>query len=577
MARLFAASAAAPGRNNLAMKPTLERSDQVVAHVVAWHNRHPLAQRITADQVHSVGVVSLPYAVRGAQQQPVVPGPMPDAAAPSEPVLTDAAVPQPPQDPQTAAPAEPAAEAATEVAIEAVVEFEADAAAAPDAAALPSTDAAPEASILDRALAAADAPAPVQAAEGPPPAPAPAAEPPQTAAAPTVDAALPMLSNVTGLPGRPADLPSRPRPWHPLTWWARLRGRLPFHALFSEDFIAPLRPRQVRPWVARHGVGRRPLEPQAPQRLIVLDATRRRPDDDATEVDLHVITAAIGVDDGRHRLLLSPDGAVLGRRRWSRPRVAAAAGSVVAVLAGVGGGWMWRSGAHGAEAIAQHAAPASASAASAAASAVAVAVAHAASQPASSADVAAAAASAASPSSAHPVAQATEAAPPHASAHAPAAAGASAPPSTHAATEPASAPDAAVAAAPPEAVASVPRSVNPRRGRIELPPLVPKLAATERHDLRTNSRELRGQPAVLPEAKAWALVTGPLADRRQSERVAAQLHAVALLQPVPMRAELMPAGNGWRAVFWPFPTAQDAEKVRLALADKGLRTEVLEF
>jgi hypothetical protein len=38
----------------------------VVARVVAWHNRHPLAVRITPEQVHSVGVVSLPYAVRGA-------------------------------------------------------------------------------------------------------------------------------------------------------------------------------------------------------------------------------------------------------------------------------------------------------------------------------------------------------------------------------------------------------------------------------------------------------------------------------------------------------------------------------
>jgi hypothetical protein len=30
-------------------------------------------------------------------------------------------------------------------------------------------------------------------------------------------------------------------------------------------------------------------------------------------------------------------------------------------------------------------------------------------------------------------------------------------------------------------------------------------------------------------------------------------------------------------VFWPFTSAADAEKVRLALADKGLQTEVLEF
>jgi hypothetical protein len=140
------------------------------------------------------------------------------------------------------------------------------------------------------------------------------------------------------------------------------------------------------------------------------------------------------------------------------------------------------------------------------------------------------------------------------------------------------APHSAAASAPDgPAAASAPPSVDPRRGRIELPPLVPRLADGERHELRTSSRELRREPAVLPDAKAWALVTTRLSDKRQSERVAAQLHAVALLQPVPMRAELMPVGSGWRAVFWPFPTAEDAEKVRLALADKGLQTEVIEF
>ncbi|MEN9626844.1 MAG: hypothetical protein RJA10_70 [Pseudomonadota bacterium] len=428
------------------MKPTLERSDQVVAHVVAWHNRHPLAQRITAEQVHSVGVVSLPFAVRGARL-----------------AVTAEAAPAPPAAEATAQP-DPSPGA--------------DAGAAGDAAA-----------------------APGGLAVSPP------------------DAEEPL---VTGLPERPAELPPRPQPWHPRNWWARLRGRAPFHALFSEDFIAPLSPRQVRAWTARHGVGRRPLEPQAPQRLIVLDATRRRAGDDAPEVDLHLMTAAIGRGDSRQRLLLATDGAVLGRRQLNRTRATTAAAAALALLGGLGGGWFWHGGPHVAETVAQPVAPA-ASAVLAAASA-APAVAHAMPGPASAA--------------------------------------------------PASAPAAQQAVA---AAASVPHSVDPRRGRIELPPLVPRLAAAERQELRSHSREMRGQPAAGPATKAWALVTGPLSDRRQSERVSAQLHAIALLQPVPMRAELMPTGQGWRAVFWPFPTAQDAEKVRLALADKGLRTEVLEF
>lgn len=35
---------------------------EVLARVVAWHNRHPLALRITAAQVHSLGQVVLPFA-----------------------------------------------------------------------------------------------------------------------------------------------------------------------------------------------------------------------------------------------------------------------------------------------------------------------------------------------------------------------------------------------------------------------------------------------------------------------------------------------------------------------------------
>ena len=73
------------------MEPTLEHSDQVVARVVAWHNRHPLATRISAEQVHSVGVVSLPYAVQGARVAPEVP-----AEPPAEPAAEPTPTPEPP-------------------------------------------------------------------------------------------------------------------------------------------------------------------------------------------------------------------------------------------------------------------------------------------------------------------------------------------------------------------------------------------------------------------------------------------------------------------------------------------------
>ena len=42
------------------------RTADVIARVVAWHNRHPLARRITAEQVSGVGIVVLPFALKGA-------------------------------------------------------------------------------------------------------------------------------------------------------------------------------------------------------------------------------------------------------------------------------------------------------------------------------------------------------------------------------------------------------------------------------------------------------------------------------------------------------------------------------
>jgi hypothetical protein len=137
-------------------------------------------------------------------------------------------------------------------------------------------------------------------------------------------------------------------------------------------------------------------------------------------------------------------------------------------------------------------------------------------------------------------------------------------------------PAAEPASAPAEAEVAWPVDVPPRQGRIERPPLVPRLSDAERQAARQSARALRAEPAVRADDKAWALVTDPL-DPRRAERAAAQLQAVALFQAHPMRVERMPAGGRWRAVFWPFTSAADAEKVRLALADKGLKTEVLEF
>lgn len=131
-------------------------------------------------------------------------------------------------------------------------------------------------------------------------------------------------------------------------------------------------------------------------------------------------------------------------------------------------------------------------------------------------------------------------------------------------------------ASPLAATVSRPSLVHAGGGRLERPSLVPRLAESDRQALREAGHNLRSVGVAPVPAKAWALATRP-ADKEPAERAASQLKALALLQPVPMRAEVLQARNGWRAVFWPFVNAQDAEKARLALADKGLPTEVIEF
>lgn len=64
--------------------------DRLAEQVVAWHNRHPLAKRITIYDVHTIGVVALPF-MRGGR---VAAPPPPELAEPIEPVLTDEVSPE---------------------------------------------------------------------------------------------------------------------------------------------------------------------------------------------------------------------------------------------------------------------------------------------------------------------------------------------------------------------------------------------------------------------------------------------------------------------------------------------------
>ena len=434
------------------------------AHVVAWHNRHPLARRITAAHVQSVGYVVLPYQGAAAAQAAPVPVPVPVSAT---------------------------------------------------ATAAGAADPHGGATLRERAMARA---------QGTPD----AAEATETAAASPPAAAAPPPA-----PARDTLTPA-----------------------FTEDFIAPLKPSAVGRWAADHGVALTPARTDAPVRQVApsgpLDITRLQP--------LWVLTAQLEVGRARMRVLVgaAEEGqppAVLGRRLWSPVRLGSLAALpmlLAALLAGALPGL-------------RRAAPAPTVTPPPMAAA-------------SAAVVAAAASSAASAMAAPP------AAPPAAlPAALPAAAAASA---------------AEGAAAP---AAARPIDVEPTLGRVTLPPIGPR--ADERRRAADQAREqalpasgatnaaktaaaaaaapsppTRSPPPTASTGTAFAVSTRVLRTRSESEQVAAAMRALLVAPGAPqMHVDVMPAGEDWRVVGWPYADRALAEKARAMLAARGMKVQVIDF
>lgn len=474
-----------------------DRSHQVVARVVAWHNSHLLARRIRPEQVHSIGVVELPFAVEGALPAPAQ---EPErAAAPPPPVLDEVMVGPPPQEVQTL----------TEV----VITDQDDEGAASELAAEPDPGSSPEAA------------APAE------PEPEPQAEPDPVAAAAAeteseVEPPTPGWTSALA-PARDPRLGGLPA-WHPRRWWPG--SPAPLQALFSEDFIAPLSPRRVARWVATHGAFKRPLGADAPERQVLLDAGLQASRAGALPVSVYVLTAAIGSDGRRVRLLLSPlaQGPILGARQLDRRRVGAAATVLTLAFAAAWSPRHWPLPALP-EPVLMASAPASVPASAPAAAG-------------SAPDPGAASA----PSEIEPPAVV-------------AAAEAASAPASAAATDLAGAPAMAEAAA---SAPGRPIDVEPRLGRIDLPPIRPQLGPAQ---------------AVAEPRMTYALVMRPTRTRAESESLARRLRQQAGLAAGDSQAELLQAGDSWRAILFPFADAQRAERARQVLAGKGLAVEMVEF
>ncbi|MBI5718899.1 MAG: hypothetical protein HZC37_14610 [Burkholderiales bacterium] len=184
------------------------------------------------------------------------------------------------------------------------------------------------------------------------------------------------------------------------------------------------------------------------------------------------------------------------------------------------------------------------------------------------------------------------------------------------------APSVATAQAGPASAAATPLRPVPGAGESRLRPLAPPLAeevrraAREASEAARNERALRlaerapaasvadardgvhphtgpslaaaapprpdaagRSPAVAPPAVAWAVSTRNLRTRFESEQMLAALRDVAYRggHGNELKLEVLPSGDDWRAVGWPFATRADAERLRAAMAARGLKAEVVQF
>ncbi|MDZ7589377.1 MAG: hypothetical protein U5L05_01520 [Rubrivivax sp.] len=317
----------------------------------------------------------------------------------------------------------------------------------------------------------------------------------------------------------------------------RQRGRSgAMNAAFSEDFIAPMAPARVARWAARHAREAASAPMGAPMRQVAVDEGRVAFGHGV--VVRYAMTAAVQAAGARSRLLIGPDARspVLGRRLWSRPRATFAGGGALAALALV---------------VAMALKPAEPTALLAAAPVI---------------------------TAAAPVVPAVPTLD-------------EAPPGRH---------------APPDA--------EPRLGRVELPPLVPQLVPPIDDAVRAAARQARadlippqqamarpepappvalGLPAAtlpdtprsptptataVPPEAFWALTTRLLRTRAESMQL---MQAVdALLREhagQDLKVEMLPSGDDWRVVGWPFRHRADAERARAMLLARGLKVEVVDF
>ena len=370
----------------------------------------------------------------------------------------------------------------------------------------------------------------------------------------------------------------------PLTGWRRwlqrgpLRPRVP-PAFEEADLIAGLSARQISRFAHRHADTERPGPPEWPQRVLPVRAGA-----EAAHAR-HLFSAAFKAGPGASRRVLigpGPKRPVLGRRVWSRARLALGSALLLSLLAGLGAAaWWWRSHAAAVPAGAAGAAAAAALPASAASAAVAPA-APAASVPsmapvaasgaghvaeaASAADLGASAVLPAAGAAASAVAGATAVAAVTAEAAAPAAPEAPAPvahagPDAHAAAAPIAAPAVKAHMPSPSGAAPVPPAAPAQRGP-------------------TGERPALGAPSGSQTASAsghHALVSAPTWRRGELAAQRARLTRLMGSELGRLQVDVLRLPEGEVLALWPLASQAEAEALARRLGRDGLAMLAVDF
>lgn len=345
-----------------------------------------------------------------------------------------------------------------------------------------------------------------------------------------------------------------------------------FTTLFSEDFIPRLSTARIARFALRWGQLARPGEAHWPQRVVAADVAStadpavepQAPDAQAPApapvpapsveiTPVYLLTAALGADPGKHRLLLAPNPqqAVLGQRLWSRPRLLGAAAALLCLTALLS--WVLLRHGHAKPALHPPAVAASA--------------------PASAPAFAASAEAASAPAAAASAASDSDAA-----ASAPQAASAAAEGHEHGDSKPGDAADAPASAAEAAPASSASQGHGAKPGEEARKPAGSARAKDEGREAAKAATKPGAEPAA--SGRYYALLTRGPRSRAEAEQQLVRMKAAANAlreESGSTQTEVMNIGGTWRAVWWPFPSREAATTARWALALKGVTVDVVEF